>query len=316
MDWIKDRRVSQVLDALASHASHVSPGSIEEIGATSWVLPLGDRDAGLVYAELDGDWLRLGTPGIGHDAGIEALERNARLGGLTKLALDCGGTPPILHTRAELPVEEGDAFSRVLAPTLAGLAGGGGPASDAGSAELEAGEEDARSLPELCAAAGWPAGSSSGVGSEEQVSVDLGVANVGLRAIVERSAESGAMHASAMFDRLSSPSDVCRDAVARFLLRAASVVRMARPVASVEEAGVVVGFEVHLVGSPEPHLLRHAFAALHVAVRRTAREVAVLGTDEDLARAYLRFSGVARADDAARPQDVPTAEASTLAHHA
>lgn len=310
MDWKADPRISQVLDVLAAR---VSSRSIEEIGPGAWALPFGEGPGGLVYARLEGDWLRLATPGLGEGAGIEALERNTQLGGFAKLAVDT--VPSVLHARAELPFEPREAFARILDPTLVGVARVAGHVPPAGLSDepsAEAEEEDARTLQEVCAAAGW----ASDVRSEELVSVDLGIPHAAPRAIVERSAESGVVRVSATFVRVSSPSEVRRDAVARFLLRAASEVRMVRPVALIDEDQVAPGFEVRFETTPTSSQLGHAIAALHVAVRRTGREVAALGADEGLAGAFLRFLKVESPERSETTSVPSTAAASALAANA
>lgn len=306
MDWRSGPRVSQVLDVLAARL----PSGLDEVGPAAWVLPLGDGEDGLVHARLEGEWLRLSTASLGVGAGIEALERNRQLGGFAKLALET--VPPHLHARAELPVESAGAFVRVLDPTLAGFARIVGQAPLAAPSDGRCEDEtDARTLQALCAAAGW----TSDFRSEEQISVDLGVRHAAPRAIVARSPASESAHVSATFAPLSSPSGACRDAVARFLLRAAAEVHMVRPVAVIDDDTVAPGFEIRFDTSPTPTQLGHALAALHVAVRRTVREVAALGADETLAGAFLRFTSEERTDRPA-PRTPSTTAASALAANA
>lgn len=277
-------RATEVRAALLAEvlASREPDGSVDEIGRGAWVMPLGED--GLVYASVEGEWLQLSTPAIGGDVDFSVVERNRDLGGFAKLAVDGGDERDVLYARAELPVPDAETPCRDLSRTFSGLAGAAGHtvlSSPAPTSPLED-SDDPPALGALCREAGW----ESVARSEDHVAVDLGLERVPARANVLRS-ESGDLHVSASLPPVVWQADVCRDAVARLLLRSSSVVRMARPVVSVDPAGAAIGFEVCFAGTPSAEPLRHALSALHVALRRTGLEVAALAGDPGLARAFL-----------------------------
>lgn len=214
------------------------------------------------------------------------LGANAGFAGGARLALR--GRAPLLHACAELPLDADCPFEERLAEIRAGLAdaaalalGGGGRMTRA--AAPDAGPDD-ESLGDALRETGWPCE----LGAAPRVRLE--VPHAVLAACGERDVGGGTRWHVALC-AVESPSRACRRALGEMLLRASGAFRLVRATAGESDGRVQVGLEAVTGRGAAPRELHHALAALSIAARHCAREVAALAGDEALARAYLALLG-------------------------
>lgn len=247
-----------------------------------------------VCCERRGSWIEL-TAALRDPPGpLIALARNRVLGGFAKIALAPDASR--LHIRAEVPTDvAGTTLDRRLADTETGIAEADG-AIVWRAAERMVGPPIAvapEALTGVVDGAGWPRVAIRADG----IVIDLGLRARGARAVVEAPSATGAVRVVAAVETFPAPAaETCGAALARFLLRAAAIVRLARPVVVERGPWATAAFEVVYATAPDGAELGHALSALRIAVAMTRREVAVLARDPALARAYLHDGATTLAD--------------------
>jgi hypothetical protein len=145
--------------------------------------------------------------------------------------------------------------------------------------------ETTTELRRLCEDAGWVCRERDG----GQSAIPLDEPRAFCQARAYRSA-SGRIHLHVDLEAATPHSSASQQAIALLLLTACRVVRMARAAVSPKEAGRGCCWEAVLPSRPTSDQLHHGLAALSVACRLTAREVAVL-CEEEIARQYLKVRG-------------------------
>lgn len=264
-------------------------------GLDAPTLPIADGVAAAV--RLDGDWLcfqlRLpaARPATEDATAWDLLAWHASARGGAKFALSAGGE---MVARAELPLDDGDAADGID-EVRAGLADlvqrwrsrAPGPAAAHSPPAAVAADVGA-----LCRGCDWPARE---VGDGRWL-CELDTRDASAQATVERLG-SGVRVACDLPPVDAEIDPLCRRALADFLLRAAAMLRLARPLAGdargvgrAMRAETVLGFEVTLDTGCTPARLGHALSALTLAYRLCSREAAVLARDAATARAYLRLA--------------------------
>jgi hypothetical protein len=268
---VSHREVEQrraVADALAACAAAI------EVGASGWRLSprLDAAPAVPVEARLDDGWLHLSAP-LPLDlpaTPVELLRRNAELAGGVKLAWS--GAPQL---RAELPLDdEPSLLRRRIVAACAGFA-----SAAAGRGRVPDGPAGELSDPgALLAESGWKACERR----DGSWTVDLGVPDAFFQAEIDTC--DGATRFAVALATADDAPGVCRQAQALLLLRAAAVVRMARPVRAGDTDAP--HFEVALAGATSAAEVGHALSALAVACRLFGREVDIVGRDTAIATHY------------------------------
>jgi hypothetical protein len=94
----------------------------------------------------------------------------------------------------------------------------------------------------------------------------------------------------------ANAAEVCRHALAVFLLTISSALRLARAYAAAADGQHSFGFQVNLPAAPAAEEIDHALAALSIAYRMCARETSVL-LNEAAARCYLAARDLSTTND-------------------
>lgn len=126
--------------------------------------------------------------------------------------------------------------------------------------------------------AGWPVHDDS----EGRLAIDVSTPGRRTRANVRRTAKK-TFRVAAVAVRDPIGSDLCRSAVARFLLSATGGYRMVRPAARPDQT---VHLEVELHPDDSDRMIDLCLGALALASRDHAREVALLAGSEEAAALY------------------------------
>lgn len=294
--------------------------TVTRIAARTWNLQFknGRHRAATAALSSDDDWLILNAPcAKGCDAGeldspqlADLLRQNVLLPGGLKYTIPLGATSPIIA--ADLPLDEAvDNRSEIAATCgeLRRLLTGKRPRRPRQRLQELAGDEPAEPaieddvpqvataglgtadrVAELCADAGWSCATRAG----GQAVITLDVAGAFHQALATGTGE-GRFRLTTELDSVGCPGLVCATAVQLFLLTAASVVRMVRPVCIGGLDAPKYGWEVAWHTFPSAFQLHHALAALSVACRHTAKEAQALG-EETIAKHYLRRRGSASSE--------------------
>jgi hypothetical protein len=229
-----------------------------------------------ITARLLDDWLTLEAPHAGVP-GWAALEKNAALPGLAKLALAPGG---LLQIRAELPVgEEVDPVTR-LDEVLRAFS----------ERKLAAPSSEA-DLKSHCAGLGWPFTERA----DGRLVFDLDVPGLFLQAVLVP--EGAGARFTCDLAALEALSPVGRDAIARLLLTASATVRLARPAILNDGPAPVARFEVVFPTTPSSSEISRSLESLSVAGSLCGQAIKAL-QETAVAVRYLALRG---ADTAARP---------------
>ena len=141
-------------------------------------------------------------------------------------------------------------------------------------------------LTALCKETGWPLAQRAG----NQVAVELDVPGCFCQALVQLSGRKG-LHLGVNMAHASSLGAAGRHAINVMLLHACHFLRMARATTRHIDGATVYGWEVSLDRPSGVREAEYALAALSLACRLTAREVAMFQQDESLARGYLVLRG-------------------------
>ena len=217
---------------------------------------------------------------------------NQGLGGLSKLAFLPGQSTP--RVRAEIPLDDDVDLQRRLPEACAGLKAAAGKLhgekskqmkghSLTGSEEQE--RRDAAELQNLCRASGWKFTERTA----PKLAVELEARSGFYQAIIEEQA-GGAVSIGVELTRDTALiGEISKRALGTLLLRASSVVRLARGIVS--EGGDGASFEVSFQTTPSAVELGHALSALSVACELCGQE-AVAMQDEFVARNYLAAQGL------------------------
>jgi len=254
-----------------------------------------------IDARVDDGWVLLDMPFENAPFSFANLAAaNGRLHAGVKFAF--ASEDERVHVRTELPLLEGvDLEGRLFE---AGRGFEQAPALARGAADANATEPAAEAAAEgelerLCEAAGWAFTPRSG----GFLAVDLEESVGFFQAKLERRADGAVALCVPIEDGL--PSDgACAEAVAIFLLRFSSGLRMVRGAGGPTSEAAPPRFEVVFPSGPSASELSEALAALSVAVRFGARELYVLARSERTARSYLEWNAHAVRQAAEVPKAV------------
>lgn len=270
-------------------AVRATAADVRELQCGRWAFCLANGKPLEVRASRVGPWLILESELDTGAVTVEPwrlLEANAGLHGAAKIVAPLGAAPRV---QAELPVAEEIDLGKRLRQTSVGLrqaaariAGDGEPCAAAAAApETLAGVEV---LEGLVREAGWSPEPRAGGG----LSVQIESRHCGGRVLV-LALKDGACLFGLRVTGVEPVTGPCREAMARLLLSAGSVVRMARPVLTPDGARLAVDFQVRFDTLPSAVEIGHGLAALSVAGSLYGREVRAL-VDPGLAEAYLERS--------------------------
>jgi hypothetical protein len=269
---------------------------VERVGQGEWNFILNNGSMLLASARADEHWLHLDAPlknGMSRNQDAwQLLKMNQGLRGLSKLTFLPGQSTP--RVRAEIPLDEDVDLQRRLPEACAGLKAAAGKLhgekdeqtraySIAGPPESEG--CDAAELRNLCAESGWKFTERTAT----KLAVDLEARSGFYQAIVEEQAGGAVSIAVELMRNTAIIGEISKRALGTLLLRASSVVRLAR--GSVNEGGEGAGFEVSFQTTPSVAELGHALSALTVACELCGQE-AVAMQDEFVAKNYLAAQGL------------------------
>ncbi len=277
---------------------------VRALGDAGWEFTLPGEVPLLVTARLKKGWLRLCSPLSVPSSSRptpEILDRmlaqNIKLCGGAKFTL--ADDPPLPCLAAEILLDEEqsdlgvkiaracDGFGQALQEFAGERRGRESHAEDApATCDKEEADELALDLAALCKETGWPLVQRAG----DQVAVELDVAGCFCQALVQSRGQKG-LHLGVDMARAPSSGVTSRHALNVMLLHACHFLRMARATARNADGATVYGWEVALDRAASVREAEHALAALSLACRLSAREVAMFQQDESLARRYLMLRG-------------------------
>ena len=269
----------------ASHTHPLLAAALAELAGAAvqgqpdrWKLALPGSAS--VEARVAGSWLVMTMPVPLACSAAHLLGCNALLPGWVKFAPGANGFPQV---RAELPFDEALSGAAVIREALDGFRGARAVLHGKGPAAAKPEPSPAQAaLQTLCAEAGWnamPRGADA-------VAVELECRGAFRQALLGPSA-SGLRIA---IDLAPGHEPEPAEAVARFLLDAASGVWMVRPAVETIEGKASPRFEFLFSRPPTAALLAHALSALSVACGLCAEEVTLL-SNPDVAGEYLALRG-------------------------
>jgi len=256
--------------AIARQAVFGYGDAVQPCGPWNWRFAIQNGMRLPVTAKFEEEFLHLTHSTEVHCLSTELLERillgNCRLSGGAKIVLaETGGT---FAVSADIAVLEENQLRERLCLAMCGLQDGmlllksGDLAPAAECQESFANEPE---LERLLQASSWPSTESG----PNEFSVELN-ADSGVAALIRRTKNSVVV--SVEFVRPASLSEVCRRAMAVFLLTASGSLRFVRAYAAESQGQWSFGMQVGLSTVPAPEEIDHALAALTVAHRVCARE--------------------------------------------
>jgi hypothetical protein len=269
---------------------------VERVGQGEWNFILNNGSMLLASARVSENWLHLDAPlknGMARNQDAwQLLGMNQGLSGLSKVAFLPGQSTP--RVRAEIPLDEDVDLQRRLREACAGLKAAAGKLhgekedqaraySTASSHEPE--HVDAQELRNFCTESGWKFTERAAT----KLAVDLGARSGFYQAIVEEQAGGAVSIAVELTRDTGVIGEISKRALGTLLLRASSVVRLAR--GSVREGGEGASFEVLFQTRPSAAELSHALSALTVACDLCGQEVVAM-QDEFVAKNYLAAQGL------------------------
>lgn len=265
-----------------------------------WRRRLGEDDSFPIEAILVAEWLTMTSPlppGLTACSRWQLLELNATLPAMVRVALDPrtgqGSVRVDVGVHGD-DIENDEPFvdrvregwqslgvARRRLPRAASL----DTMATSNKADPLAGSEPGPDLQALIVAAGWHCVQRAA----GALSVELDVPHQSIHAFVTAESRSG-VRAYVELGRHAVSSEASREAVALFLLCAATVTRLVRPIVDGHGRGPRPGLEVRWAIAPTGEEVSHALQALSVVCRCVATEVDAL-CEESTASEYLKMNG-------------------------